>query len=158
MLSDQPAPPRTAAAAGLLRRLASLCYEVLLLAAILLAGGWIFLVLSRGLDPALARPLFRLYLIALTATYFVYCWTHGGQTLPMRTWRIRLVAASGSAITLGTGLRRYLYALIGCAACGLGYAWALVDPDHQFLHDRLAHTRLIAVPPTTSSPPPDSGK
>ena len=142
MLTEQTAPP-PAAVAGLLRRLASLCYEILLLAAILLVGGAIFLVLSDGLDSLLARPLLQVYLLALTATYFVYCWTHGGQTLPMRTWRIRLVAASGHAVSLGMGVRRYLYALIGCAACGLGYAWALVDPDRQFLHDRLAGTRIV---------------
>ena len=142
------------AAAGLLRRLASLGYELLLLAALLLAAGWLFLFLSRNLDPVLARPALQLYLLALCGAYFVYCWTHGGQTLPMKTWRIRLVARAGGAVTLAAALQRYLYALLGLAACGLGFAWALIDRDRQFLHDRLAGTRLIAVPPTTSSPPP----
>ena len=142
------------AAAGLLRRLASVGYELLLLAALLLTAGWLFLFLSRNLDPVLARPALQLYLLALCGAYFVYCWTHGGQTLPMKTWRIRLVARAGGAVTLATGLQRYVYALLGFAACGLGFAWALIDRDRQFLHDRLAGTRLIAVPPTTSSPPP----
>jgi uncharacterized RDD family membrane protein YckC len=29
----------------------------------------------------------------------------------------------------------------------VGLLWALVDRDRQFLHDRLAGTRLVAVPP-----------
>jgi len=34
-------------------------------------------------------------------------------------------------------------ALISLGVCGLGFAWALVDKDRQFLHDRLAGTRLV---------------
>jgi uncharacterized RDD family membrane protein YckC len=142
-LNDQPASAAPAVTAGLGRRLGSLCYEVLLLAAILFFGGWAFLFPSRNLDPALARPLLQLVLFALTAAYFTYCWTHGGQTLPMKTWRIRLVMRDGNAISLGTGMRRYAFAVIGIGLCGLGLIWALFDRERQFLHDRLAGTKIV---------------
>jgi uncharacterized RDD family membrane protein YckC len=145
-LNDQPRAP----VAGLARRLGSLGYELLLLTAILFIGGWMFLLISRALDPALARPLLQLYLLALGAAYFVYCWTHGGQTLPMKTWRIRLEARDGGAISWRRGLVRYLLAVTGIGLCGLGIVWAIFDPDRQFLHDRLAGTRIIAAHPTTS--------
>ena len=132
-----------AVAAGLGRRLSSLCYEALLLAAILFISGWGFLLIGRSFEPVLGRPLFQFYLLAITAAYFIYCWTHGGQTLPMKTWRIRLVARDGSAITPRMGIYRFLFALIGLGLCGLGLAWALFDRDRQFLHDRLAGTRLV---------------
>lgn len=128
--------------AGLGRRLGSLCYEVLLLAAILFIGGWMFLFLSRNLEPALAHPLFQLFLLATTAAYFIYCWTHGGQTLPMKTWRIRLVTRGGGAISLKTAICRYSFAVIGIGLFGLGLIWALFDGERQFLHDRLAGTRI----------------
>jgi len=134
-----------------------LCYESLLLAAILIMSGWAFLAVTSALDPALSRPLLQLYVLGVTATYFVYCWTHGGQTLPMKTWRVRLVVRNGGAVTLRTGIYRYLFALAGCGLFGLGLAWALFDRDRQFLHDRLAGTRLIFSPPTTSFPSPGSG-
>ena len=130
--------------AGLGRRLGSLCYEVLLLSAILFSGGWAFLFLSRGLDPALAHPLFQLFLLAITAAYFIYCWTRGGQTLPMKTWHIRLVTDGGGAISLRTGICRFSFALIGIGLCGLGLVWALFDGERQFLHDRLAGTRIVS--------------
>ncbi len=144
-MNDQPAPAAPGASAGLGRRLGSLCYETLLLAAILFISGWAFLAVGRMLDPMLARPLLQLCLLAVSAVYFVYCWTHGGQTLPMKTWRIRLVARNGGAVTPGTGIYRYLFALIGFGLCGLGLAWALFDRDRQFLHDKLAGTRLVRI-------------
>lgn len=138
-MGDQPRAP----AAGLGRRLGSLGYEVLLLTAILFIGGWTFLFFARALDPALARPLLQLYLLALGAAYFVYCWTHGGQTLPMKTWRIRLETRSGGAITWRTGITRYLFAAAGIGLCGLGLLWAIFDRERQFLHDRLAGTKIV---------------
>lgn len=118
-------------------------YELLLLTAVLLISSGVFHAVARALDPALSRPLLQLYLLGVAAGYFVYCWTHGGQTLPMKTWRVRLVARTGGAITLRIGIYRYLFALTGLGLCGLGLAWAVFDRDHQFLHDRLAGTRLV---------------
>ena len=43
------------------------------------------------------------------------CWARSGQTLPMKTWRIRLVGRDGGAITVTTGAKRYLFALAGIA-------------------------------------------
>ena len=130
--------------AGLARRLGSLCYELLLLTAILFISGWTFLVFTRTLDPALARPLLQLWLLAVTAGYFVYCWTHSGQTLPMKTWRMRLAAADGSIIGVRHGVYRFVFALVSVSLCGLGFLWALFDRDRQFLHDRLAGTRIVS--------------
>lgn len=141
--------------APLPRRLLCLVYEALLLAAVLILGALPFTLLTRGAEPVAARPLFQLYLIGLAGLYFAWQWRHGGQTLPMRTWRLKLVARDGSALTAARALQRYLFALAGTAAFGLGYLWALVDPERQFLHDRLVGTRIVIfAPATTSSPPP----
>ncbi len=138
--SSQPA---VAVTAGLGRRLASLCYEALLLTAILFVGGWAFLAVGKTLDPLLARPLLQIWLLALAAVYFVYSWTHSGQTLPMKTWRMRLIGRDGGTVGARQGCCRFLFALLGIAAGGLGWAWALVDPERQFLHDRLADTKIV---------------
>lgn len=118
-------------------------YEALLLAAVLFASTWLFLYFCRTLEAALARHLLQAWLFVLTGAYFVYCWTHGGQTLPMKTWRIRLITQEGGAVTARVAIKRYLFALISLAAGGLGFVWALMDRDRQFLHDRLAGTRLV---------------
>jgi uncharacterized RDD family membrane protein YckC len=140
-LNDIPAP---AATAHLARRLGSMCYEILLLAAILFAAGWIFLAIERLLPAALARALFQLYLLVVCGVYFVYCWSHSGQTLPMKTWRIRVMTREGGMLSTRRATLRYLLALAGIALAGVGFWWALFDRDGQFLHDRLAGTRIIS--------------
>ncbi|MEO7726445.1 MAG: RDD family protein [Burkholderiales bacterium] len=125
------------------RRLGSLCYDLLLLTAILFTAAWIFLVIQTLLPASLVRPVFQLYLLAVSGAYFMYCWTHGGQTLPMKTWRIRVVARDGGPLNLRQAARRSLCALASTALGGMGFVWALVDRDRQFLHDRLAGTRII---------------
>jgi len=117
-----------------------------LLAAIVFAAGWIFLTIEQLLPRAVARPLLQLYLLGVCAVYFIYCWTHGGQTLPMKTWRIRVVTRSGGALSTSRAALRYMLAIASIALGGGGYWWALFDRDGQFLHDRLAGTRLVINP------------
>lgn len=130
---------------SLVRRLACLFYEFLILLALWLAAGFPFVGLTQALDPVWVRPLFQLYLLALAGGYFVWFWRHGGQTLPMKTWRIRLIGRDGAALGRGLAWSRYVLALAGGLLFGLGFFWALVDRDGQFLHDRLLGTRLIVA-------------
>jgi uncharacterized RDD family membrane protein YckC len=128
---------------GLARRALSMVYEALLLVAVLIAGALPFLLLTREADPSLARLLLQLYLLALCGAYFIWQWLRGGQTLPMKTWRIRLVTRDGAPLTLRRAVCRYLLALAGLALLGAGFLWAFIDRDRQFLHDRLAGTRIV---------------
>ncbi len=131
--------------ASLRRRLVSILYDGMLLMAWLFMAG--FLVV--GLLPetvaersSVAQTLFQIYLIAAAGLYFVLFWSRGGQTLAMKTWRIRVVTREGVALTWRQAWMRYFWAL---ATLGLGILWAFVDREHQFLHDRLAGTRLVKV-------------
>lgn len=77
--------------------------------------------------------------------YFIWFWTHGGQTLAMQTWKIRVVTVDGNTLDKRKAITRYLIAVIGIMLFGIGILWALIDRDHQFLHDRLAGTRIIRI-------------
>lgn len=140
-----------APSAGLARRAIALAYEAILLFAVLLAAAAPFVVIARGADAVVARPLFQIYLIAVAATYFIGQWHRGGQTLPLKTWRMRIVTRAGGPLDLRYAVCRFVFALAGCGLAGAGFLWALVDRDGLFLHDRLAGTKIIAVPATTSS-------
>ncbi len=131
-------------ARGLTRAL-SLVYEALLLFAILFAASFVYLLLSRLLAAVPPRSVFQLYLLVVAGVYFVVQWTRGGQTLPMKTWHIKVVNRDGGALSYRAALIRYAVAAAGSAALGIGFWWALVDSDRQFLHDRLAGTRLVSV-------------
>jgi len=123
-------------------RLLSLAYEGVLLFGILFVAAYLFLGLARDAQSGLPRLLFQVYVLAVCGAYFVFCWARSGQTLPMKTWHMRLVTEQGKPLAVGLAFRRYLLAVPGVLS-GVGVLWALVDRDRQFLHDRLAGTRII---------------
>ena len=129
--------------APLARRLVSLLYEALLLAALLWCAALVFRVIENALGVAHLRLAFQLYLFAITCAYFVWQWAHGGQSLPMKTWGMRVERRNGKPTTVRVALARYLVALCGTLAFGAAFLWALVDRDRQFLHDRVAGTRVV---------------
>ena len=123
----------------------SLVYEALLLFAVLFAAAFAYFIVSRFLPFTLPRRAFQAYLMLLAAAYFIIQWIRGGQTLPMKTWHIRLVSRDGGAVSCHQALIRYIAAMASWLTLGAGYLWAVVDRDRQFLHDRLAGTRLVAT-------------
>ena len=131
-------------APAMLRRLASLLYESLLLFAVAFLGTWLFqFAAGTTVIEGWRLRLLQLFLLALFAAYFLWCWLRGGQTLAMKTWRIRLVAMNGhGSLSPKAALLRFLYALL-LVPTTIGILWALVDRDRQFLHDRLAGSLLI---------------
>ncbi len=158
--------------ASLVQRVAALAYETLLVAAIVIVAGFVLAPLVTPAAtgrwelrmPALAdRALIFCALFAVTAAYFVFSWSGGRRTLAMKTWRLRLVALDGGTLERKRALARYLAAWIGPGLALVAYAalrprglgahavwlvafnfiWALIDPQRQFLHDRIAGTRII---------------
>ena len=132
--------------AGLGRRLASMLYEGLVVFAVLLIGFWLPQALLAGMGWGFAPRFLWLHVIALLMFYFVWFWLHGGQTLPMKTWKLRIVNADGSRLRPLQAVLRYLAAWPCVLLFGIGILWALLDRDRQFLHDRIAGTRIVSSP------------
>lgn len=131
------------------RRVASGVYELLILVAVVLIATFPFLAIVGGdATTGWRRHFLQVWVLATVGAYLVGFWTHGGQTLAMKTWRIRLVRDDGGRVGTGRAIHRYLLAVLGTAAAGLGFFWAFFDRDRQFLHDRLAGTALVNDPAT----------
>lgn len=152
-MTGLPAKPSagTAVNASVRRRLLSLTYEALILAALLLVGALPAVILLRTWDHAVFRPVLQIWLLVLCGLYFVWQWVGAGQTLPMKTWQLRLEESNGSPVTATRAMLRYVLALAGIFMLGLGFLWALIDRDRQFLHDRLAGTRIVTVEDNVTS-------
>ena len=155
--------------ATLARRIASLGYETMILCALLLFAGFVTLPLvppgsgALRMPDAPARALSLAVVFGASAAYFVVSWSNGRRTLPMQTWRIALVRRDGGVVDRQVAFTRYLCGWIGPALALAGYfalrpvgagpwglaflafnfLWVCVDPDRQFLHDRIAGTRLV---------------
>lgn len=151
-LSSEPAAPsrQLAELATIRRRLASLAYESLLLLGVLALT---FMVpnLIVGVLWQLSSPgwLAWLHIYLVLGVYFVWYWRRGGQTLAMQTWKLRLVQSrSGEPISVAQGWLRYTLAWPSLLLGGIGLVWAIIDPERQFLHDRLAGTRVVLLIPS----------
>jgi len=146
--SATPIDLELAATPGLLRRLAIIGYDALVLIA-LLTLATALAVLPAGLLFDLripdGHPLFRAYLVAISLLFYCGFWVRGGQTLGMRAWRVRLVGGDGLPVTLRAALLRYGTAILSWAPLGLGFWWILVDPQRLAWHDRLSNTRLVML-------------
>ena len=116
-------------------------YEAILLFAVGFIATWLFQFAAGTLDitSGWRRHALQAFILTVFAAYFLWCWLRGGQTLAMKTWRIRLVD-----ITPAKAVLRFLYAVV-FVPTGISILWALFDRDRQFLHDRLAGSRLVAA-------------
>jgi len=128
------------------RRMASGVYELLLLFALVVVVTFPFLAVVGEATEGWRRHALQAWYVVACAAYFGWFWTRGGQTLPMKVWRLRVVRQDGAAVSWPRALHRYVLSVLGFAAAGLGFWWALWDPYGQFLHDRLAGTALVDVP------------
>ncbi|RYD15617.1 MAG: RDD family protein [Lysobacteraceae bacterium] len=140
----------TATPAPLHLRLFALAYDLFPLAALWMATAGLVLLAAHG-DVDVAHPPagYRLFLqfalLAVSAVYFVLSWTRGGQTIGMRAWRIRIVAAEGGALPWPRALLRFGVALPSLTAFGLGFLWCLVDRDRRAWHDLAARSACVRV-------------
>jgi uncharacterized RDD family membrane protein YckC len=137
--------PAKPVAASLLRRLAALVYDALLLTGIIFVFT-LLVVLVRGAHVVAPQTWwFEGCLVAIAMLFYVGFWTHGGQTLGMRAWRIRVIGRDGGPVSAARATVRFLTAWLAALPAGLGYWWSLWDPQALCWHDRLSRTRVIRV-------------
>jgi uncharacterized RDD family membrane protein YckC len=131
-------------------------YDSLVLIALVLTVGAVLVVGLKHGEITSTSPYWRLLLqlsVALVpVVFFVGFWTHGGQTLGMKAWRLVLVTERGTPPGYSRAAARLAASLLSWLPLGLGYLWLLIDRDHLAWHDRLSGTRLVLVLPPR---PPD---
>jgi uncharacterized RDD family membrane protein YckC len=128
--------------ASLIKQLAAMIYDSLLIFAVLFFAAAIALVFNHG-EAIVSNNWFSLYLLFMLYSYYAWFWHKSGQTLGMRAWKIRLVTESGDNPGWGICYLRLACALLSLLCLGLGYWWRLLKP--YTWHDRLSHTRVINV-------------
>ncbi|MFT0532817.1 RDD family protein [Castellaniella hirudinis] len=163
MLDTNPTAP---VAPSRWRRFACMMYESVLLFGVVFLAGYLFDTLTQSRDGLMLRHGRQAFLFCAIGVYFLACWRRGGQTLPMKTWNIRLTDRGGRPLAGGRLALRYLLLwpiplaaallvaglshLSGWASLDLliitapffHFIWTWFDPQGQFLHDRLLGTEL----------------
>jgi uncharacterized RDD family membrane protein YckC len=159
--------PSTPRSPGLALRLAAMTYEAVLLFGVVFIVGYLVLALAQWTYPLRdhQRWVLQSALFVAIGAYFVWCWARGGQTLAMKTWRLRVVGPNGGPIGWRTAVLRYLlawhlfapgiayvavfrtHAAWDVAAFALGFfamlAVGVASGNRQLLHDRWLGTRVV---------------
>jgi uncharacterized RDD family membrane protein YckC len=138
--------------AAIWRRFAAITYDAFLLAAL-----WMTATMAMTLVAPDQPILSRLVLFGVGFAFFGWFWTHGGQTLGMRAWRLRVARLDGAPLRAATALLRYmagllpivaaLYAIarvgwIGAPIALAGFVPCFFDRRKRALHDLIAGTEL----------------
>jgi uncharacterized RDD family membrane protein YckC len=99
--------------ASLWRRLAAMVYDGLLLFAVMVVAFLPTLLFTHGLQGPSGKfkIIVQFYLFSVIYVYLGWLWTHGGQTLGMRAWKIKLVQRDGTPVTWLLGLFYYVISL-----------------------------------------------
>ena len=145
--------------AGLGKRLAAVFYDFMLCIALVMV---ITLVYQQGIlrliygaealqvmadsqmldiDPVLSTLLFF-----VVFGFFAKFWTHGGQTLGMQVWGLRVQNPDGSAIDVWQALLRFLIAIIAWLPAGLGVWWMLFDKHKRTWSDMYSGSDVVQLP------------
>ena len=128
------------------RRLAAIAYDTLLLFAVLFIAAWLLLI-GFGEEFAGSRnPLIYIYYIGVSLLFFGWFWTHGGQTLGMKVWRIKVITEQGEPINWSQATIRFGVAMLSWSCVGAGYLWALVNNENRGWHDLASNSRLVVIP------------
>lgn len=150
---------------SLKRRIAVMVYESLILFAIVFTFGIAFGVVFQQTHALYLRHALQVWMFLVIGVYFTWFWSRGRQTLPMKTWHVKLVAKNGGPVSLLRAAIRYVLCWLwfvpglALAAALQAEGWMMViiaavsaviwamtiyfDPQRQFLHDRMAGTRLV---------------
>ncbi len=163
-----PCATNAAAPPSIRRRLAAFLYESVLLFGVVFVAGLAFSLVLRQRNGLAHHHLMSVWIAIVAGVYFVGFWHRGGQTLPMKTWRLRVVGPRDKPPSLARATLRYLAAwlwflpplalhplfdlsiprtlLLALVWFGLWAASACFGQSRQFPHDRIAGTRIATVP------------
>jgi uncharacterized RDD family membrane protein YckC len=128
---------------SLIRRLAAILYDSILLFSVFFFATFILISLIANGEIESGNPLYTVYLIILAYLYFCWHWVKGRQTLGMNCWSIFVVTDSNASLNWKQASFRYFASLLSLLIFGLGFIWALFDKEKITLHDRLSKTKLI---------------
>ncbi|MFZ2168784.1 MAG: RDD family protein [Methylococcaceae bacterium] len=135
---------------GFFRRLAAQIYDFILLIALLFIATALLLPFTSGEAVIPQQTLiYRIYLTVISFFFYGWFWTHGGQTLGLRAWKIKVLTLDQKPIGWTQALLRFATAIVSWVFCGLGFLWMLIDRNKRSWHDYLSKTAVFFDSPAT---------
>lgn len=148
MNTTDAAPSEPRPHPSLIRRLMSIVYDMFLVVALLFVVTTAMFILNHAHAIEHGSPFYwplRLSLVLTMFIYFGWFWTHGGQTLGMKTWKIKLCSRGGKPVSWKQALIYFLAAALSWAVVGMGFLWSLFNQDRATWHDLIAGCEMLDV-------------
>ncbi|MDO8826250.1 RDD family protein [Methylophaga sp.] len=131
---------------GPFRLLGVMLYDIMLLVSVLMVATAVAVAFNGGEAIGANNPFFFIYLIGVAFVFYGWFWTHGGQTLGMRAWRIYLISGNNTGISWQQAFLRFVVGIFSWLPLGLGYWWLWLSPDKLSWHDIASGSYLIYSP------------
>ncbi|MBN4080519.1 RDD family protein [Beggiatoa alba] len=138
-------PPTQLPMAGPGKQLLALFYDVWLLAAVFMLASALTLPITQGEPVRAGNPFMSTYIFFVWYGFYAWFWTHGGQTLGMRSWKIKLISEKGEAINLWHALLRFISGIPAWLFIGIG-SYLSFTKQADLEHPLIA--ALAKIPPS----------
>jgi uncharacterized RDD family membrane protein YckC len=150
--------------------MAAFFYEGVLLFAVLMISAYLYSALTQMRHALNGLLGLQLFLFLILGIYFAWFWSHGGQTVAMKAWHIRLVDRFGNSVGQGRAVVRYLLSWLWFVPALISMRWlehpsgatiaallfvgvftfaglSRLHPKRQFWHDAVCGTQLVTWRP-----------
>ena len=128
---------------GFLRRLAAMVYDSFLLLALYFLATALLLPLNGGQAFGSGQLFYPFYLLAVSFGFYGWFWTHGGQTLGLKAWKIKVLTFEQQPLNWKQAFIRFGSAFFSLLIGGFGFLWVILDKNNYAWHDYLSKTRLF---------------
>lgn len=123
--------------------MAAILYDFLLLLAVLFLATALLLPFNAGEAFTSGQIFYPVYLSIISFVFYGWFWTHGGQTLGLRAWNIKVLTLDQKPISWYLAFLRFMAALLSWVVFGLGFVWIIIDKNKYSWHDHLSKTALF---------------
>lgn len=128
---------------SLLRHLAAIFYDLLLLSALLFFSTALLLPFNGGEAFTSRQIFYPIYLLCVSYFFYGWFWTHGGQTLGLKAWKLKAVSNNGNPITWRQAFIRFVVSIVSWGCLGLGFLWVFFNKGRLSWHDMASKTALF---------------
>lgn len=133
--------------AGLLRRIAAMFYDSLLIIAILIIATYLLLPFTHGQAIEAGNVWYQIYLLLIIVGFYGGFWYFRGQTLGMLAWHMKLYSMHGGEVTFKQIFIRFTVACISILCFGIGLLWVFTNKQRRSLYDFASNTVIRAITP-----------
>ncbi len=135
-------PSNTVHRPSLFRMLGVMFYDSIVLLSILFLASLIAVIINDSEAISQGNLFFIAYLFGVSWLFYAWFWTHGGQTVGMRAWKVVLLSEQQKNVSWRQATLRFAAAVLSWLPLGLGFWWPYLKGNNRSWRDKFSTTYL----------------